>query len=156
MDPITGRSAGGGWKLDRLINWSAAATITTTCACTPMFPVLWVRLVPKPFGSINTTCACTPMFPVLWDCLVPKPFGSINTTCSCTPNPHVPRSVGSSCARTFGTINHHHICLQYTSMFPVLSCTKTFCYNQSPHVPAPPIPIIPCSQICGFVLRQNL
>ena len=104
MDPITGRSAGGGWKLDRLINWSAAATITTTCACTPMFPVLWVRLVPKPFGSINTTCACT-------------------------PNPHVPRSVGSSCARTFGTINHHHICLQYTSMFPVLSCTKTFCYN---------------------------
>ena len=118
MDPITGRSAGGGWKLDRLINWSAAATITTTCACTPMFPVLW-------------------------DCLVPKPFGSINTTCACTPNPHVPRSVGSSCARTFGTINHHHICLQYTSMFPVLSCTKTFRYNQPPHVPAPPIPMFP-------------
>ena len=129
MDPITGRSAGGGWKLDRLINWSAAATITTTCACTPMFPVLWDCLVPKPFGSINTTCACTPNphvhlapEPLVQSittisacstplcsqfCLVPKPFGTINHHMCLhpqSPSSHVPRSVGSSCARTFDTI----------------------------------------------------
>ena len=33
--PITGRSAGRRWKLDRLINWAAEATITTTCAGPP-------------------------------------------------------------------------------------------------------------------------
>ena len=57
-------------------------------------------------------------------CLHPHVPRSVGLSCTKTfwfnqhymclhSNPHVPRSAGSSCARTFGTINHHHICLQF-------------------------------------------
>ena len=73
----------------------------------PMFLDLWVHLAPEPLvQSITTISACsTPLCSQF--CLVPKPFGTINHHMCLhpqSPSSHVPRSVGSSCARTFKTI----------------------------------------------------